>query len=165
LEEYQTEAEVEYPEGYEEEEYQESPEGTEGAEGFEDMAGFSEAKPIGGLYALFEDILNRLNSIKVSNINKVELGDLGISVRDCMRINLIAKQFRHPIFAKFFLDQALITTDSAMSREGWFQELFITSKKFAQKTSSSGMGNLPQQNKGWNMFSKPQANPAPGEQS
>lgn len=126
--------------------------------GFEDMAGFSEPHQIGGLYALFEEVLNRKNSIKVSNVNKWELGDLGISVRECMRIHLIANTFHHPIFAHFFLNQGIITTDSAMSKEGWFPELFITSKKYAQKSSSSHIGIPQQQNKGWKMFSKPQEN-------
>jgi len=128
-----------------------------GTEGYGDIAGYSEPKQLGGLYALFSDVLNRVNSIKVSNINKGELGDLGISVRECLRIAQIANTFGHPIFARFFLEQGLITTDSAMAKEGWFTELFITSKKFAQKSSSSHIG-LPQQGKKWKMFSRPQDN-------
>jgi len=123
--------------------------------GDQGLMGYSEPKALGGLYALFDAVLNRPSSLKVSNVTAAELGDLGISIRDAKRIALLAKTFHHPIFAAFFLNQAGITTDSAMSKEGWFSELFITSKKYASKTSSSG-AYLPQQNKKWRMFKKPQ---------
>lgn len=115
-----------------------------GGDGSQDLTGYSEQKPIVSLYTLFQDVLDKPSSIKVSNIDpKTELGDLGISVRDCMRIGLIGDTFHHPKFAKFFLAQANIITDSAMSKKGWFTELFITSKKFAEKSSSQNL-NLPQ---------------------
>lgn len=109
-----------------------------------DLTGYSEPKPIGGLYALFQDVLDKKDSTKVSNIDpKTELGDLGISIRDCKRVALIGNTFHHPKFASFFNNQALIVTDTAMSKKGWFQELFISSKKFAEKSSSQNL-NLPQ---------------------
>lgn len=114
----------------------------------------SEPKPLGGIYALFDTVLNKPRSTKVSNLNKVELGDLGISVRESMRIALLAETFHHPIFARFFMNQAGIISDSAMSKEGWFTELFVTSKRFATRTSSSDINALPQFSKGkWRMFS------------
>lgn len=109
--------------------------------------GYSEPKPLGGLYALFEDVLSRLDTTKVSNLDKEELGDLGITVRDCNRIALIADTFKHPGFAKFFKDQARIVQDTSMSKQGWFTELFVTSKKFASRETAS-IANLPQ-NKKW----------------
>jgi hypothetical protein len=109
-----------------------------------DLTGYSEPKPVGGLYALFQDILDKKDSTKVSNIDpKTELGDLGISIRDCKRVALIGNTFHHPKFAAFFNNQALIVSDTAMSKKGWFQELFISSKKFAEKSSSQNL-NLPQ---------------------
>ncbi|KKK62234.1 hypothetical protein LCGC14_3006380, partial [marine sediment metagenome] len=100
-------------------------------------------------------VLNKPVSTKVSNLNKIELGELGISVRESMRIGLLANTFHHPIFAKFFLKQAGIISDSAMSKEGWFTELFVTSKKYASRASSSDTTALPQFDKGkWRMFSK-----------
>ena len=114
-----------------------------------------EPKPLGGIYQLFDTVLRIPASTKVSNLNKIELGDLGISVRESMRIALLARTFHHPIFAKFFMQQAGIISDSAMSKEGWFTELFVTSKRYATRTSSSDVNALPQFSKGkWKMFSK-----------
>ena len=121
--------------------------------GNEDISG-SEPKPLGGLYQLFDTVYRAPISTKVSNLNKEELGDLGISVRESMRIALLANTFHHPIFAKFFMNQAGIISDSAMSKGGWFTELFVTSKKYASRESSSDVKNLPEFKKGkWKMFS------------
>ncbi len=112
-----------------------------------DMMGYSEQQPLGGIYKLFDTVLNKPRSTKVSNVNKIELGDIGITVRDAMEIANVAKQFKHPTFSNFFLDQAGIITDSAMSKEGWFTELFVTTKKYGQRVSSASVNNLPQYNK------------------
>lgn len=120
------------------------------------IIGYSEPKPIGGLYALFQDVLDRASTTKVSNLDKTELGNLDITVRDAMKIGLIAKTFHHPSFANFFFNQAEITTSSSMAKKGWFTELFVTSKKFAQRDTSQSL-NLPQQsNKKWSLFGKNQ---------
>ena len=52
--------------------------------------GGSEPSPLGGIYGLFKDTLDRDDSRKVSNLTKEELGTLHMSVRDCERIALIA---------------------------------------------------------------------------
>jgi len=114
----------------------------------------SEPKPLGGIYQLFHNIHNKKDSTKVSNLNKTELGELGISVRECHRIALLADTFHHPIFASFFRKQAGIISDSSMSKDGWFAELIVTSKKYASRESSSNVDNVPKFNKGkWTMFS------------
>jgi len=122
------------------------------------MIGYSEPKPLGGLYALFQEVLNQPNSTKVANLGPVELGNLDISVRDSMKIAAIAQTFHHPGFAQFFINQGEIINASSMSKKGWFTELFVTSKKFAQRDSSSSV-NLPQQQSGkkWSIFSKNQS--------
>ena len=118
----------------------------------------SEPTPLGGIYALFKDVKNSPRSTKVSNLNKEELGDLGISVRESMRIALLAKSFGHVKFANFFLNQAGIVSDSAMSKDGWFTELIVTSKKYTTRESSSNVKTLPQFNKKkWKMFSAKKA--------
>lgn len=122
-------------------------------EGEESYVG-SDQQPLGGIYSLFHTVLNKPNSTKVSNLNKDELGDLGMSVRDSMRIALLAKEFGHSKFANFFMKQAGIISDSAMSKDGWFTELFITAKRYTSRESSSNVKTLPQFNKGkWKMFS------------
>ena len=141
--------EGEYPEEYLEEEYPDD-------ENWEADVGGSEPSPLGGLYGLFKDVSRQLDTKRVSNLTKEELGIWNLSVRDCERIALIADTFHHPGVAKFFIKQSRIVTDTAMSKMGWFTELFITSKKFASRDSSSSIANLPQYNKKskWRVFSE-----------
>ncbi|MCK9370007.1 hypothetical protein M0R04_08900 [Candidatus Dojkabacteria bacterium] len=103
----------------------------------EQFLGFSEGKPREGLYALFNKVLTLPKSTKVGNVDKHELGDLGISVREGLRVALIGETFGHPVFAKFFTMQSNIVTDSSMAKKGWFTELFVTSKRFAERTTGS----------------------------
>lgn len=139
---------------YEDMGYEDEDLGSDDAYMDDDITG-SEPKPLGGIYQLFDTVLNKPKSTKVSNLNKIELGELGISVRESMRIALLANTFHHPIFAQFFMRQAGIISDSAMSKEGWFTELFVTSKRYATRSSSSNIDALPQFNKGkWQMFSR-----------
>ena len=126
--------------------------------------GGSEPEPLGGIYGLFKETLNRKDSKKVSNLTNEELGQWNLSVRDCERIALISKTFKHPGVQKFFVDQSRIITDSAMSRKGWFAELFVTSKKYASRASSSSITSVPQsptKNSKWKVFSGKRAQPQP----
>lgn len=109
----------------------------------EQFLGFSEGKPREGLYALFNKVLTLPRSTKVGNVDKHELGDLGISVREGLRVALIGDTFGHPIFAKFFAMQSNIVTDSSMAKKGWFTELFVTSKRFAEKTTGGSSAYRP----------------------
>ncbi len=130
-------------------------------EDWEAEAGGSEPTPLGGIYGLFKDVLKKPDTKRVSNLTKEELGIWNLSVRDCERIALIAETFHHPGVAKFFRNQSRIITDTAMSRGGWFTELFITSKKYASRDSSSSISNLPQFNKKskWRVFSERESQP------
>ena len=126
--------------------------------GNEDFSfGGSEPTPLGGIYELFKNTLERKDSTKVSNLNAEELGHQNLSVRDCNRIALIASTFKHPGVSTFFLNQSRIITDTAMSKKGWFTELFVTSKKYASRDSSSSVLNLPPQSQTkkdkWKIFS------------
>jgi len=123
--------------------------------------GGSEPAPLGGIYGLFKETLNRKDSTKVSNLTNEELGTWNLSLRDCKRIALIARTFKHEGVAKFFEKQSRIITDTAMSRKGWFAELFVTSKRYASRSSSSSIPNLPQsqsKNK-WKIFSSKEQQP------
>jgi len=127
--------------------------------------GGSEPEPLGGIYGLFKDTLNRKDSKKVSNLTNEELGQWNLSVRDCERIALISKTFKHPGVQDFFISQSRIITDSAMSRKGWFAELFVTSKKYASRASSSSITSTPQfppaKTNKWKIFSGKRAAPQP----
>ena len=134
-------------------------------EGLDDFGG-SEPEPLGGIYGLFKEALNRKDSKKISNLTDTELGIWNLSVRDCERIALISKTFKHPGVFKFFQAQSRIITDSAMSRKGWFAELFVTSKKFASRASSSSITSVPQSTSGnskWKIFSGKRATPPPAQ--
>lgn len=128
--------------------------------------GGSEPSPLGGIYGLFKDTLERKDSTKVSNLNPEELGHWNLSVRDCNRIALIASTFKHPGVATFFSNQSRIITDTAMSKKGWFTELFVTSKRYASRDSSSSVLNLPPTQKKkdkWKIFSGKDQPPQPPE--
>ena len=107
----------------------------------EQFMGFAEARPKEGLYALFNKVLTLPKTIKVGNVDKQELGELGISIRECLRVALIGKTFGHRRFAEFFENQANIITDTSMAKRGWFSELFVTAKRFTEKASG---GSSPQ---------------------
>ena len=124
----------------------------------QDIWGGSEPSALGGIYALFDELIKSDKTVRTSNLDpKTELGMLDISVRDALEIALIARTLGHPIFAKFFELRSGIISESAMSKEGWLPELFVTSKKYAHKDSSASIANLPQNNNKWNkkkMFGK-----------
>jgi len=106
------------------------------------------------LFGLFKDVWRTVDSSKIGYLDKEELGDLGISVRDSQRIALLSNLLHHKKFARYFDNMGEITLATSMSKKGWFVELFVTSKKFAQK----GM-NLPPQSGAkkkskWKLFGK-----------
>jgi len=119
----------------------------------EDFGGnYPQARKPESLFSLFKDVWRTVDSSKVSNLDKIELGDLGLSVRDCQRIAVLANLLHHKKFAEYFMDLGEITLSTAMSKKGWFVELFVTSKKFAHK---GNLGNLVNQGKEkWRIFGK-----------
>lgn len=153
-EEVPEESDEEYfEEDYVDEEYPEDEH--EDDEDWESEVGGSEQASLGGLYGLFKEVLKKSDTTRVSNLTKEELGILPISVRGAQWISLVARTFKHEGVAKFFDKQANLITTSAMARNGWFSELFITSKKFASRESGSSISNLPQFSKKskWRVFS------------
>ena len=126
---------------------------TDGMDG--GIVSYSEPKPIGGVYALFQEVLSQTDSKKVANLGPTELGNLDLSVRGALNIAMLGETFHHPTFSKFFANQAEIINATSMSKKGWFTELFVTSKKFAQRDTSSSV-NLPQKPQKWSLFNNNQ---------
>lgn len=160
-EESPEEYEEDYPEGEYPEDYgEEYPEESEDDD-WEAEAGGSEPVSPGGIYSLFKSVARQKDTKRVSNLTKEELGIWNLSVRDCERIALIADVFHHPTVSDFFKKQSRIVTDTAMSKDGWFTNLFVTSKKFASRESSSSLQNLPQFKKKskWRIFSNKENQP------
>ncbi|MFA5395266.1 MAG: hypothetical protein WC346_04530 [Methanogenium sp.] len=145
-----------------EEEYDENSQYQENEQQGDWDFGGSEPAPLGGIYGLFQKTLDRKDSLKVSNLKKEELGTWNMTVRDCKRVALIADTFHHPGVRNFFESQSRIITDSAMSRDGWFTELFVTSKRYASRDSSSSVksASSPSTKKSkWKIFSNNQETP------
>ncbi len=109
---------------------------------YEGMSPSAKEKP--DLFSLFWKVIEKIDSSKVSNVNKQELGMLEISVRDCQRIKLIAYQLGHKKFGDFFDKQGEITLSTSASKEGWLAELFVSQKKTATKKREQSVRNLPE---------------------
>jgi hypothetical protein len=102
------------------------------------------------LFGLFKNVWRTTDSSKIANLDKTELGSLGISVRDAQNIAYFAGFLGHTGVKQYFNKMGEITLSTSMSKKGWFVELFVTSKKFAHK---GNIGNLPQQGKSkWRIF-------------
>lgn len=117
------------------------------------------ARRVESLFSLFKKVWRTSDSSKVANLEKQEIGDLGISVRDAQNISSFSRFLGHGGVSTYFKNIGEITLATSMSRKGWFVELFVTSKKFAHKGVSS---NLPSQQPGkqkWRIFS-PKDTPA-----
>ena len=100
---------------------------------------YPQPKESESLYNLFHKVLGLLDSSKVGNLDRIELGLLNMSVRDCQHIALLAERLGHPTFGKFFEDRAEIILSTSASKKGWFTELFVSSKK----TNVRAQGALP----------------------
>jgi hypothetical protein len=78
----------------------------------------SEPTPLGGLYALFGDLVERRKTYRVANLHQSELGLPLMTVRDALHIAQLGHTFGHKRLA----------------------ELFVTSKKFASRQTSTSLG-------------------------
>lgn len=120
----------------------------------DDVSNIPTAKRTQDLYSLFDKVRKTDDSIKVSNVEKHELGQPKITIRDANEIALIGRTFHHKKFAEFFKERGEIILASSASKKGWFVDLFVTNKRFS--TKSKGDSSNPQEKKKWSMFNKPQ---------
>jgi len=91
---------------------------------------------------------------KVGNLSYSEIGEHGISVRDCMNLSVLGKIFGHRGFGEFFENKAMITSTTSMSKKGWFMDLSISQRKIRERTRAS---TTPEQK--WRIFSKKKDQP------
>lgn len=96
------------------------------------------------MFNLFRDSWKSKDSTKLANLNSQELGSISISVRGCQHLASLGNTFGHPKFAAFFKYQGEITCASSHAKKGWFQELFVTNKKYSQRMSGSTSPSNPQ---------------------
>jgi len=86
------------------------------------------------LYTLFWKVIELKDSTKVANLQKGEIGDVGITVRDAQHLAKLGQVFDNPVYENWFKAHAEITNATSMAREGFLDELFVSTKKFATKT-------------------------------
>jgi hypothetical protein len=111
------------------------------------------AKKDQSLFSLFNDVWKSKDSTKVANINpKTELGDLGLSVRHMGKIAYAADILNEQDVSKYFDSLGEITLATSMSKNGWFTELFVSTKKFAHKQNIGNLGEHAEKKKGWRLF-------------
>lgn len=106
------------------------------------------------LFSLFKDTWRSKDSTKVANIDpKQELGDLGLSVRHMQKISYAAKLLNESDVSGYFSGLGEITLATSMSKKGWFTELFVSTKKFAQKGNIGNLaGDQAKKKSGWRLF-------------
>ncbi len=103
------------------------------------------------VYNLFWKVLRLDDSTKVANLTRKEIGDLNISVRDAQKLGMLGHVFHHQTFGNFFIALSEITNKTSMSKDGWFSELFVSQKKFSQRSRRSSSLNKDK----WKLFGKP----------
>ena len=101
------------------------------------------------LYTLFNRVWRTPDSSKVANLNNVELGQVGVSVRSAQYISLLGRLFHHNIFARYWQTMGEITLATSASKKGWFVELFVSQKKFSARTAGVVNNNPQPQKKKW----------------
>ena len=85
------------------------------------------------LFSLFWKMVNKRDSSKIANLNKIELGMLNLSVRDCQKISLLADTLGHKGFSEFFSSQAEIIASTSLSKEGFLPQIVVTSRRVRAK--------------------------------
>lgn len=86
------------------------------------------------LFGLFKNVWKTNDSSKVGNLNTTELGALSISVRGCQHLAMLGQAFKHEKFGAFFKQQGELVLATSASKKGWFTELFVSQKKYSQRT-------------------------------
>lgn len=116
---------------------------------------FPTARKPDSLFSLFRDVWRAPDSTKVANLDpKSELGDLGLTVRQCQKISYAADLLGEEEVASYFDALGEITLATSMSKKGWFTELFVSQKKFAQKGNLQNLQGSSEKKQGWRLFGK-----------
>ena len=94
-------------------------------------------------YSLFWKVLNRRDSRKVANLDKIELGLLDMPVRRLYDIAELSMMLGHPGLARWLMMRAEIVLTTSASKKGWFTELFVShrSTKTREILSESSQQN------------------------
>lgn len=85
------------------------------------------------IFTFFRHVLRLPDSSKVGNLSEGELGKLPFNVRNCQYLSLIGELTNDNDFSTFFKKQGEITLSTSASKRGWFTELVVSQKKFAER--------------------------------
>ena len=107
-----------------------------------DQVGYSVAEPKeqNNIYTWFWKVVNLMHQgklAKVGNLNSSEIGEHGISVRECMNLHFLGETFGHARFGEYFENRAKIISATSMSRRGWFMDLSISQRKIRARQRES----------------------------
>lgn len=90
--------------------------------------------------------------IKVGNLDKAEIGDHGVSVRDAINLSNLGHIFHHETFGDYWAQRAVTNSASSMAKKGWFMDLSISQKRVRERQK----GSSPLTKQKWRMFNRNQ---------
>lgn len=82
------------------------------------------------IFGFFKHLLGIKDSSKVANLDKLELGRLDLSVRNCEYIACLGYLLHNKSINDFYMRKAEITLATSMSKKGWLPELVVSQKRF-----------------------------------
>lgn len=110
------------------------------------------------LYSLFWKVINKTDSSKIANLDKLELGMLDMNVRDLQAIAELCKIVGYNEVEKWLRKKAEIILATSVSKKALLLELFVTAKKYSSKEKLMGIQGMttqePQKKSFWNRFKK-----------
>ena len=111
------------------------------------------------LYSLFWKVINKTDSSKIANLDKLELGMLDMNVRDLQAIAELCKIVGYNEVEKWLRKKAEIILSTSVSKKALLLELFVTAKKYSSKEKRMGIPEgmtmqEPQKKSFWNRFKK-----------
>ena len=86
------------------------------------------------IFTFFKHLLGIKDSSKVGNLDKRELGNLDLSVRNNEQLAHLGTLLHNRSFHDYFMGRAEIILATSMSKKGWFPELVVSQKKFTQRS-------------------------------
>ena len=111
---------------------------------------------LGGIYALFGQVISQDDTKRIANLSKEEMGVLPFTVRGSLWVAKLGLSFGHKIFGDFFAHQASIISETSLSKDGFLIQTFVTSKKHTsnEHKEQSRVEDPEAKKKKWDMFSK-----------
>lgn len=114
---------------------------------------YPKAKEESSLYTWFWKVVRLKNPsrlVRVGNLNSAEIGEHGVSVRDCLNLAHLGKIFGHDKFGNYWAVKSNTISATSMAKKGWFMDLSISQKKVRERARKDSS----QDKQKWRMFNK-----------